>query len=126
MSTVQYLLQVFGIYFLLNAIFFTFFHKRMMESISSIVKEDALLRMSGFFSILGGLAILLAYKQIRYDLTIVVQLIGLFLLISGLMRVLFYTRAKSFITKILGKKYHVFYVVFLWIIALLLIALSCR
>ena len=126
MSTVQYLLQLFGAYFILNAIFFTFFQKRMMESISSIVKEDALLRMSGFFSIFGGLAVLLAFMQVRHDLTIAAQLIGLFLLISGIMRVLFYNRAKSVITKILGKKYHVFYVVFLWIVGLLLVAFSCK
>lgn len=120
-----YLIKLFGSYFLLIALFFSFLYKKMAEAVQSILKDEALTRALGLLNIFFGLALFIPYMEVYQDMRIALQVIALLMIATGTARLLFYTKYKSFITKTFTKKTRIFYLIVLYVVALLFLALSC-
>lgn len=120
MDVSVYLIKLFGSYFFLLALFFTVAYKRMVEAVNSIVKDESLVRALGIINVFSGLALLLAYFNEYNDYRIILQIIAVLMLISGVMRVLFYSGLKSFVTKHITKKRKYYFIAFLYLVSLAL------
>jgi len=121
-----YVIKLFGSYFLLLAILFTFLHKKTTEAMSSILKDESLVRALGLINIFFGLALILCCLNIATDERLIVQIISLLLIASGIARLVFYTKFKNFVTKVITKKNRIIYLVGLWLISLVFLGISFR
>jgi hypothetical protein len=97
----------------------------MAEAVQSILKDEALTRALGLLNIFFGLALFIPYMEVYQDMRIALQVIALLMIATGTARLLFYTKYKSFITKTFTKKTRIFYLIVLYVVALLFLALSC-
>jgi uncharacterized protein YhhL (DUF1145 family) len=118
-----YLLQLFASYLFVIAFFFTVAYKRMAESMTSLLKDEALVRGSGLLRIFFGLALILAYMQIYDDYHIAIQVMAIFMLVTGTLRTLFYSKYKSMITKYITKKHRIFLIGLMYLISILFFGL---
>ena len=125
MDTTLYLIKLFGVYFLSVAILFTAFPKKMTDVFSSIVKDDALIRTTGLIHLFSGWALLLAFFGGMDNGSIILQVIGALMLISGFFRTIHTAHLRAFVIGMFTKKFRIFYLVALWLIGLYLVAFCC-
>lgn len=126
MDFALYIIKLFGSYFLFLAIMFTFFNKKTVESVSSIMKDEALVRALGLLNLFLGLALIICFLTVATDERLIVQIISILLIISGIARFAFYTKFKNFVGKMFNKKNQIIYLVALWFISLIFLGISFR
>jgi hypothetical protein len=125
METTLYLIKLFGVYFLSIALLFTIFPIKMKEAISSILKDEALIRTTGLVHLFSGWAIILAFFGAQDTASLILQVLGALMLISGFFRLIHTTRIKAMVTSLAQKKFRIFYLIALWLVGLYLVAFCC-
>lgn len=126
MDFALYIIKLFGSYFLLLAILFTFLHKKTADAMSSILKDESLVRALGLLNLFFGLALILCFLTVATDERLIVQILSILLIISGIARLIFYTKFKNFVAKVITKKNRIIYLVALWLVSLIFLGISFR
>ncbi len=89
MDVSSFLAKLIGIYFILIAILWLFRSRQISDAIKEIVKSKGLLAISGEFSLIFGLVILLDHPVWEWNWRGLLTLLGCFFIVRGVLRLAF-------------------------------------
>ncbi len=94
-----FLIQMFGVYFLIVGIIVLIRRKALLPAVEGLGKDRALMMIVGAFELVAGIALALAYPVVSLGPIGLVSLIGYIMAIEGIL----YLSGGSFIQKILRR-----------------------
>ena len=82
--TALFLAKLFGLYFIIVGVVVLVRRRAMMPTVTSLLANRAMLLVLGAVEIIAGLAIVLTYPQISFDIRGILSVIGYMMIVEGI------------------------------------------